>query len=70
MEESYQHQQPFQETKRQKIKRFLKETRRVLRITRKPNKEEFKSTAKATALGMAIIGTIGFLIMIVRELLF
>jgi len=60
----------FHETKYQRIKRFLKETRRVLRITRKPNKEEFKTTVKVTGLGAAIIGALGFVIFLLKQLLF
>ena len=52
-----------------KLKSFLLECKRVLRITRKPTKEEFKTIVKASALGMAIIGALGFLIHIIRQLL-
>lgn len=61
---------PYQETKLQKIKRFLKETRRVLRITKKPDKEEFKTTVKVTGIGAAVIGAIGFIIFLIKQLLF
>lgn len=60
----------YQESKTQKIKRFLKETHRVLRITKKPNKEEFKTTLKVTGLGTAVIGAIGFIIFLFKQLLF
>lgn len=53
-----------------KLKRFIKETIRVLRITKKPNKEEFKNITKITGLGCAIIGAIGFLIFLIKQLLF
>lgn len=59
----------FQETKKAKVKRFIKETIRVLRITKKPDQEEFKSTVKVTGLGIAIIGTIGFIIFLLKQLL-
>ena len=45
-----------------KIKKFIKETIRVLRITKKPNKTEFQSIVKVTGLGICIIGAIGFII--------
>jgi len=35
---------------------------RVLQIARKPNKEEFITSAKISALGIALIGVIGFVI--------
>ena len=53
-----------------KLKSFTFECRRVLKITRKPTKVEFKTIVKASALGMAIIGALGFLIHILRQLLF
>ena len=44
-----------------KLKKRLKEYGRVLRITKKPGVEEFKSIAKVTAIGLLLIGLIGFL---------
>jgi protein transport protein SEC61 subunit gamma-like protein len=55
-----------QQTKKQKFKAFLKECRRVLRITHKPTGEEFKTIVKVSALGMAVIGLIGFLIQMMK----
>ncbi len=52
-----------------KLKRFLKETLRVLRITKKPNKEEYKSLVKVTGIGICIIGAIGFIIFLLKYLL-
>jgi len=60
----------YKETKVQKLKKFFKECRRVLRVTRKPNKDEFKTIVKVSGLGMAIIGLIGFLIAMAKQLLF
>ena len=53
-----------------KFKSFVIECRRVLRVTRKPTREEFKTIVKASALGMALIGALGFVIHILRQLLF
>lgn len=52
-----------------KLKRFSKECLRVLRVTKKPDKEEFTTIAKVTGLGMLIIGLIGFIIYLIREVL-
>jgi protein transport protein SEC61 subunit gamma and related proteins len=60
----------FKETKKNKVKRFIKETVRVLRITKKPNKNEFISIVKVTGLGIAIVGAIGFAIFLLKQLLF
>ncbi len=53
-----------------KIKRFIKETVRILRITKRPNKTEFKNLVKVTGLGIAIIGIIGFVIFLGKQVLF
>ena len=53
-----------------KIRVFVKECWRVLRITKKPNKTEFITIVKASGLGMLIIGLIGFIIQMIRVLLF
>ena len=45
-----------------KLKTFLIEAKRVHRITRKPNKQEFKTIVKIPAIGIAVIGVIGFII--------
>ncbi|HIH14073.1 MAG TPA: protein translocase SEC61 complex subunit gamma [Nanoarchaeota archaeon] len=53
----------------QKIVNTLKEYKRVIQITKKPDIEEFKTTVKASALGIAIIGAVGFIIAIIAQLL-
>lgn len=40
----------------------MAEWRRVLKITRKPDREEFSMSAKVTGAGILIIGAIGFAI--------
>jgi protein transport protein SEC61 subunit gamma and related proteins len=50
-----------------KFKRFIKESVRVLRLTKKPNKTEYLTIVKVTGLGIAIIGAIGFIIFLLRQ---
>lgn len=50
-----------------KLKSFLVECRRVLRVTKKPTGEEFKTIVKVSGLGMAIVGFIGFIIQIFKQ---
>ena len=51
------------------LKLKLKEYARVLKITKKPNSEEYKAIVKASGIGIIIIGAIGFIIhMIVQGL--
>ncbi len=52
-----------------KLKSFIKECKRVLQLTKKPSKEEFKIIVKITAAGMFLIGLIGFLISMAWKLL-
>lgn len=47
----------------------LKEYNRVLKISDKPDREEFEMSAKVTGAGMVIIGLIGFLFYLVSSLL-
>lgn len=46
----------------QKIKEKLLEYRRVITVSRKPDKEEFISSAKITGFGILLVGIIGFII--------
>ncbi len=43
----------------------FREYKRVLKITKKPDAEEFKMIVKVTGLGMTIIGFVGFLISLI-----
>lgn len=49
-----------------RIKRFLKETVRVLRITKRPGAVEYKGLVKVTGIGISIIGAIGFVIFLLK----
>ena len=52
-----------------KFKSFVKECKRVIQITKKPSKNEYKTIAKITGIGILIIGTLGFTISIIGSLL-
>ncbi|MFH1510121.1 MAG: protein translocase SEC61 complex subunit gamma [Candidatus Woesearchaeota archaeon] len=43
---------------------------RVLKVTKKPTGFEFKTIVKVSGLGILIIGFIGFVITLIRQLLF
>ena len=49
---------------------FLKQCERVLRISKKPDNDEYKTVAKVTGIGIVIIGLIGFVITLVSQVLF
>lgn len=53
-----------------KFKEFLVECKRVLLVTKRPDKMEFKTIVKISGLGMVIIGFLGFVVHFVKELLF
>ncbi|MFT4261545.1 MAG: protein translocase SEC61 complex subunit gamma [Candidatus Woesearchaeota archaeon] len=51
----------------EKFKTFMGECSRVLRVTRKPNKEEYKVISKVSAIGIVLIGAIGFILRLVED---
>ena len=53
-----------------KFRGFVNESARVLKVTRKPSKLEFQTIVKASGLGMIIIGLIGFIMTMLKQLLF
>ncbi|MBU90474.1 protein translocase SEC61 complex subunit gamma [Candidatus Woesearchaeota archaeon] len=53
-----------------KFRSFVNESIRVLKVTRKPNSIEFKTIVKVAGLGMALIGLIGFVITMAKQLIF
>ena len=52
------------------IQGFLKQCERVLRVSKKPDADEYKTVAKVTGVGIIIIGIIGFIIAILSQVLF
>ncbi|MBS3166446.1 protein translocase SEC61 complex subunit gamma [Candidatus Woesearchaeota archaeon] len=62
--------QHFEGAQQGKVKRFIKESIRVIRITRKPNKTEYVGLVKVTGLGIAVIGGIGFVIFLIKQFIF
>jgi protein transport protein SEC61 subunit gamma and related proteins len=53
-----------------RFKSFIKECVRVFKITKKPTKEEYKTISKVAGLGILIIGLMGFLVHLVKVLVF
>ncbi len=50
------------------LKGFIAQAQRVLAVTHKPRGQEYRQMALTTAIGIAIIGTIGFLINLLSHL--
>ena len=53
-----------------KLKSFIGECFRVLKITKKPDAIEFKTIVKVSGLGILIIGLIGFVVQMFKLLFF
>ena len=53
----------------EKISLKIQEYRRIIRLTKKPSKQEFSMTVKVSALGMLIIGLVGFAITIIKAII-
>ena len=53
-----------------KIKSFIEECFRVLKVTKKPDAIEFKTVVKVSGLGILIIGLIGFVVQMFKLLFF
>ncbi|PSH00002.1 MAG: protein translocase SEC61 complex subunit gamma [Nanohaloarchaea archaeon SW_4_43_9] len=51
------------------LKSKLNEYKRVLKISTKPDREEFEMAAKVTGAGILIIGLIGFIMYLIANLL-
>lgn len=48
---------------------FWKQCKRVLKVAKKPDRDEYFDFSKVTAIGIAIIGVIGFVIVLFGQLL-
>ena len=54
---------------KESLDKFVKDSKRVLKVSRKPDKAEFFDFAKITALGILVIGVIGFVMVIIGQLI-
>ncbi len=54
----------------QKMRSFFLQSLRVWKILRKPTKFEYKTTIKVAALGIILLGLVGFLISLVMKFTF
>ena len=52
----------------EKTKSFYIKCRRVWQVLKKPSKKEFQLTAKVSAIGIAVLGLLGFLIALVMSI--
>lgn len=54
---------------RNAVKSRIREYQRVLKISEKPDREEFETSAKVTGLGILLIGIVGFLFYLAANLI-
>ena len=52
------------------LKAFVAKSKRVWLVLKKPSRKEFEMVAKVSAIGVLLLGVIGFLISILIKLLF
>lgn len=52
----------------EKIVKAYSETKRILRLSRKPKTVELNETMKITGLGMIAIGLLGFIVLLISEI--
>ena len=55
---------------RYKLKYFFQECARVLKVTKKPDAVEFKTIVKVSGLGILIIGSLGFVVQMIKLFMF
>ncbi|WP_405274101.1 protein translocase SEC61 complex subunit gamma [Methanobrevibacter sp.] len=48
---------------------FIKDSKRVLKVSRKPDGKEYVELAKVVSIGVLIIGVIGFIIVLLGALI-
>ena len=53
-----------------KVRSFIQECIRVLKVTKKPDSSEFKTVVKVSGLGILIIGLLGFVVQMIKLLFF
>jgi protein transport protein SEC61 subunit gamma-like protein len=53
----------------ERFDKFIKDSKRVLKVSRKPDGPEYVELAKVTSIGVLIIGAIGFVIVLLGSLI-
>ncbi|WP_292882519.1 protein translocase SEC61 complex subunit gamma [Methanobrevibacter sp. UBA188] len=53
----------------ERFDKFVKDSKRVLKVSRKPDAQEYRELAKVSAIGVVIIGVMGFVIVLLGSLI-
>jgi len=59
----------FMNLNKESVVSFLKQCRRVLIVSKRPDMEEYQNVSKVTGIGVIIIGVIGFIVSVVAQLI-
>ncbi|MDI3483967.1 MAG: protein transport protein subunit gamma [Methanobacteriaceae archaeon] len=54
---------------KESILEFIEKSRRVLKVSKKPDREEYFTVAKVTGIGIIIIGVIGLIITLMTQII-
>jgi len=52
-----------------RITNFIQQARRVLLVSNKPDKHEFRQSVKITGAGIILLGIVGFIIFLIIQLI-
>ncbi len=55
---------------KESVRAFLKQCERVLKVSKKPDNEEYKTVSKVTGVGIILIGLIGFVLTLLAQTFF
>lgn len=53
----------------EEFNKFIKDSKRVLKVSRKPDANEYVELAKVVSIGVLIVGVIGFIIVLLGSLI-
>ena len=54
---------------KEEFDKFIKDSKRVLKVARKPDMKEYIDLAKVAALGVVVVGGIGYIIVLLGSLI-
>ena len=54
---------------KEEFDKFIKDSKRVLKVARKPDMKEYVDLAKVAALGVVVVGGIGYIIVLLGSLI-
>ena len=54
---------------KERFDKFIKDSKRVLKVSRKPTGDEYRDLAKISALGVVVIGGIGYILVCLGSLI-